>query len=400
MMSPKLTPDNKPSSHNNTMSSFSKLLVITFAAVTCFLFILSSPFLNKILNFQNVLMFVATLLQAFLILYVVYWKNHKFDISLDAVIKYFTCGFLLTSSMAFCIAKITFIILDILFAAFATNFIGKDLAEAFTDEVDLLAIGMSYPTLYVIILFLRSFLVASAVEELCKYFGYLVVNHPDLTITETRLNLDSSLRLLEDGTEGTINDEDEDKDKEGQELIRDYSLNLRVEYMNSERSLNSIGNGITIAMVAVAVGFACFENLLYIFTLDGGIQDKFHLLIDRTILQTHPLAAAIQSINVCRQKLENHHTMKIGRIISPSILLHGTFNFLIVTVEFFSFLSVVKENENHLYNIKEDQNAQMIAFVLASSTIVIGILYYVNEAEKQIIRLNELQESMKISCHE
>lgn len=86
--------------------------------------------------------------------------------------------------------------------------------------------------------------------------------------------------------------------------------------------------------------------------------------------------------------------------MSPSILFHGTLDFSMVILQFFSLLSAEKENESQLYNIGEDQKAQTIAAVLAIATTCIATQYYISEAHKQKIRLDKLQESMKNSCHE
>ena len=46
---------------------------------------------------------MATFVQAFLIVFFVHWVWYRFDLSPDAVIKYFACiGFIITTSTALC----------------------------------------------------------------------------------------------------------------------------------------------------------------------------------------------------------------------------------------------------------------------------------------------------------
>lgn len=48
----------------------------------------------------------------------------------------------------------------------------------------------------------------------------------------------------------------------------------------------------------------------------------------------HPLAAAIQSIGVCRRDLEQDSSHQLGRIILPAVILHGTFDFVLWFLDF------------------------------------------------------------------
>jgi len=43
---------------------------------------------------------LATFFQAFFVLYLVYWKWNRFDLSFDAVVKYFSSGFVVCSVLA------------------------------------------------------------------------------------------------------------------------------------------------------------------------------------------------------------------------------------------------------------------------------------------------------------
>lgn len=48
----------------------------------------------------------------------------------------------------------------------------------------------------------------------------------------------------------------------------------------------------------------------------------------------HAIAAAIQSVGVCRRDLEQESSHQLGRIILPAVLLHGTFDFVLWFLDF------------------------------------------------------------------
>merc|ERR1712161_130689 len=96
------------------------------------------------------------------------------------------------------------------------------------------------------------------------------------------------------------------------------------------------GSAITVAMVSVALGFACCENLMYVFvysTTSLGVE--ISTLVARSFFPVHPLCAAIQSIGVCKRDLEVTKKIGIGRIISPAVLLHGSFDFVLMVWEYY-----------------------------------------------------------------
>ena len=98
-------------------------------------------------------------------------------------------------------------------------------------------------------------------------------------------------------------------------------------------SKESKGVGITIAMVATALGFACCENLLYVFVYTPpSLVNEVTTLLARSIFPIHPLAAALQSIGVCRRDLEGDAKVGLGRILFPAILLHGSFDFVLMVM--------------------------------------------------------------------
>ena len=195
----------------------------------------------------------------------------------------------------------------------------------------------------VVFALLNAFIVASLTEELCKYFGYWMVEHPDTDASTD--DMDSS-KLRSDNTdqgaekEFTIGDDDDGGDGAESSRVEDGDF--------TGRSLNSRGAAITIAMVCTSVGFACCENLKYVLSSED-IGTEVGTLIARSVFPVHALAAAIQSIGVCRRDLEGDASHQLGKIIFPAWLLHGCF-------DFFLMLSPVLMAMNHSDDIISDDD--------------------------------------------
>mmetsp|Transcript_15696 Transcript_15696/g.23282 ORF Transcript_15696/g.23282 Transcript_15696/m.23282 type:complete len:397 (-) Transcript_15696:79-1269(-) len=279
-----------------------------------------------------------------------------------------------------------------------------------------------YPLVIIFYLFLNAYALAALVEELCKYFGYKMVEHPDF-VSEDELEEAADARRLhadlsyqeEEGSsfEGGELSEDENhhhhhhrKDHNVGSVIHDNYVKQQQQQVGIpngndktiggtvHRSYNSIGAGITIAMVSVATGFACCENLIYIFFYNNhNLATEIAVLISRSLCPIHPLIAAIQSIEVCKRDLEQEK-LKLGQIILPSIVIHGTFDFLIMVVAFIS----------NLYNAGVDaagagENEQLhglvaviISFGFSIAIMVGSVYYYYVESKAQMLRLSVLDQ--------
>ena len=206
-------------------------------------------------------------------MYLVHWSVYKFELSLDAVIKYFTSGFLFTTGIAVFFETLLAFCLQVLLLVFAKIFANSlnlnD--ESKNGKTLLIKIGLEYPYISIIYLFLYSYVLAAFVEEVCKYFGYLMVQHPDFMTQESEMLLDRSLEYDDQDDESADRAENEANNKAVQEEAKNEAAGSLVA---PARSLNSIGTAITIAMVTVALGFACCENLLYIFVYTGGTIEE------------------------------------------------------------------------------------------------------------------------------
>ena len=190
------------------------------------------------------------------------------------------------------------------------------------------AIQQQYPILSIVLLFCSAYLVAALVEESCKYFGFKMVEHPDF-VSEKDLQKAVALGVFDEDDDNEedrfecgggfeCGDADDDYDGDTGELehpsrqvITSRFIDDNVQdnkatseqllqsrkpkpdvYKCPEKSLSSTGAAITIAMVSVSLGFACCENLMYIFLYTGGsIYSEVGVLITRSLFPVHPLCA-------------------------------------------------------------------------------------------------------------
>lgn len=366
----------------NRLSSLSKWTLIN--AVTCLVLFFGWSLLSRGLNHKfgpkNYLVFILTILQALLLLAIVYRKHTK-DISIDALVKFFAAGFCLSTTLGVFFELIVGLALRI-FMGILMAISGVDVVqeneysmsrtrfEASTrtsgQEVKYEYVGVDYrsyvdafgndhPFKYTIYLFVTSFLLAAMIEELCKYFGYRMVDHPDF----------HSREQIEDAVKGKERDS-------VQETMPSFDL--------QDRSYQSQGAAITVSMVAVGVGFACCENLVYIFIYGKAtLSAEIFVLFARSLFPIHPIAAALQSIGVCKRDLESDPKVRLGRIVSPAIIFHGLYDF---SVSWFYYMANRKGNFVHGSDI-----AETLSSVVSFTILVCGLSYYFVQARKQRQRL-------------
>jgi len=281
--------DTSWTSHLRAMSELSSRMVVGVQGLVVFVMVLAIlPFIK--MSFWQLPILIAALLQPALILYFVYWQSNRFDISLDAVIKYFASGFFICTGMAVAyeslvqcvtglIMLVSYIIGGIAVLVEAADDAGDDDAA---NEEEIVEKMIEFILLEAVLsAFLNAFIVAALVEEISKYLCFWMVEHPDME--------------------------------------------------DASRTPVSRGSMITIAMVSTALGFACAENLMYVFVYTPpNVSYEIITLVMRSLLPIHPLAAAIQSIGVCRRDLEKDQKMQVGRIIFPAWLLHGLYDFVLM----------------------------------------------------------------------
>ncbi len=337
-------------SHYKALSKLSRVLLKTFlCAIISAVFIaltFEPSWYQWEFHWQNLLVFLGTFLQAFIILYFVHWYYNRFDISLDAVIKYFACGFAITTISAIVFELIVSMFAKVLLGGFMVllpveagnddgygfafsifEFSPHNLHAAASGDEYKKAFLREYPVIAVIFLFFNAYFIAALVEEMCKYFGFKMVEHPDF-LSETNLQKaaaygvpENKRRMHSDRDEwgggldcigdldcvqsdSNLSDDSDDINQSQRSSKKDLlaSSNSEAHGMPSfvaveltdapPRDIQSIGAAITIAMVAVSLGFACCENLIYIFIYNGKkLSMEISVLLTRSLFPVHPLCA-------------------------------------------------------------------------------------------------------------
>ena len=197
----------------------------------------------------------ATLLQAFLILYFVHWRRNRFNLSLDAVIKFFASGFLLATSTAMVYEWVLLILVgSISYFVLVFDIVAESSEQQPNADPKQYMIHYlhSHVWLFAIAVFVNAFVIAALCEELCKYFSFWMCPHPDLMSEADWNEIDESCSEEESSVNGN------DKSSE-LNLIQTLAEDAK------GREPKSMGMAITVAMVTTALGFACCENLLYVF---------------------------------------------------------------------------------------------------------------------------------------
>mmetsp|Transcript_31354 Transcript_31354/g.63725 ORF Transcript_31354/g.63725 Transcript_31354/m.63725 type:complete len:641 (+) Transcript_31354:113-2035(+) len=240
-----------PWQHAKAISLLSVKLLKNVAAVLIVLLLFALTDINSNFKFSNMLVLLFTLGQAFFIEYWVHWRWNRFHLSFDSVVKYFACGFLLTTPMAIAFEAVisTFTGLIVMVVTIFVLASDDDMTEEFVsqDKRTMKDFMVKHQAVFVFATFLNAFLVAAMVEEMVKYFGYWMVVVPDL--------LPENYRQPDTDTE---NDD-------GNEANQNDTSSSNNTATGRHTSAKTTGIGITVAMVSVALGFACCENIIYVF---------------------------------------------------------------------------------------------------------------------------------------
>jgi hypothetical protein len=142
---------------------------------------------------------------------------------------------------------------------------------------------------------------------------------------------------------------------------------------------------------------------------------EISVLLARSALPVHSICAAIQSIGVVRRDVEQDSDYKIGWAIFPAVLLHGMFDFILLSLSFFEYIfaDTTPDNKDRPsnddwmnngnddlfnqqpqtspYDFQETAAQQTLSFSIGAALTMIGVVYYVNEAGKQRHRLQALE---------
>ena len=340
-----------------------------------------------------------------LTLWIFHWPWNKHNISLDLVIKAFAAGLCLATTMAMLVEGIEALLVRgsteaILFGlnhwganqGNDDNYGGDDVYnsnaqygddggnnangddaygnDGYADDYNVnngasliehafsQQLAGDFKWLYIIYLFFHAFLVSAFVEEVSKYLTFkMTTTHPDYWTMED----------LKQVVSDTIDDEGF-MELETVSAARDTSVSAQA------RSLKSRCATIFVTMVAVALGFECFETLMYAFVYsDNSPRMELTVLLARAFLPIHPICAAWQALGVCKRDVEKNPEFQMGRTILPAVLFHGLFDFLLLLLGFL--------------DVTSNLVASIASGVVAVGMVLFGIGFIMHEHTKQQRRL-------------
>jgi hypothetical protein len=193
-----------------------------------------------------------------------------------------------------------------------------------------------------------------------------MVDHPDF---HTRTQVEEAMRYQEeDGIQRTI-----------------------TSFSDQNRTFQSRGAAITVSMVAVGLGFACCENLVYIFIYGKAtLSTEVFILLARSLFPIHPIAAALQSIGVCMRDLENNPNIRLGKIIAPAVLFHGFYDFSVMWLNYMGTRTGNYVDEDDRISFSTAEGAEKISSIVSTLILISGMCYFTRESRKQRQRLANL----------
>ncbi|CAJ1958138.1 unnamed protein product [Cylindrotheca closterium] len=428
--------------HFNALSKLSRYILIFFASAVVIMTVTLVFNPRAKFSWPDMVILAATFGQSFIVLLIVHSIFHYSDLSLDAVIKFFAAGFLVAVPAAFVFEGI--LVNVSLLLGYLCYALGEKIAG---DNFTYFVIGNIKIFWFVGELF-SAYLVAALVEEICKYYTFRTVEHPDLVFLTGLQRSSQDERVIEGGIvkypfgshqientnrKGGTSYDDDDADRDTKYKGNSHRKNTTDDkfdltkhfgedgFMEEEepdvRTFRQKASAVTTGMISVAVGLACAENFVYVFLLggtaansgdaeSGGILEEWLVLLFRSCFPVHALAAAMQSVNVIRKFIEtrtdnDNHRIGIGRIVFPAILMHGTFDAVLLSVNV--YIETVWENYLAKYGGKIDPDdppydamtLNIVAFTSIAWVMLVGLIWYWREFRSQRQRLIVLEEKEK-----
>jgi len=438
--------------HIDALSKLSRYILLTFVLATIAV-VLTERFNSRAkFDWSDTFVLLCTFLQSFFVLFVIHHLLHKSDLSFDAVVKFFASGFLIAMPTAF-IFEIVLINI-FLFVAYVTYaFMEFLIEEAFVEWF-----ADRYHIFWFLGELVNSYIVASLTEELCKYYAFRCVEHPDLIILTglDKRNQDPDAvyggiknysfagHNVSESRSYDVNTEDDDSiakwNRGGPrrigasgsgDLTQTFSEDSADGDSKDVRTLRQRAAAVATAMIGCAVGLACAENFIYVFFFGGGGDDgdsssaEWGMLLLRSVFPVHALAAAMQSIGVVRKFLEDNSisTVRVGagKIVLPAVLLHGTFDAVLMCVNVYVDYKWTKYEEKQANNYANNAAAQeaeedgdddaaaassfegylpynaflvnLIAWISVVGTMLLGLIWYYVQNRNQKARLKLMEEA-------
>jgi len=422
--------------HIYALSRLSRYIIMFFTAGT------ASIILTLILNpraafsWNDAVVLIATFLQSFIVLYVVHWIFHKSDLSFDGVVKFFAAGFVIAAPSSFFFEGLLVnVMLVMVYTLYA-------IIEAIEGEIFVDWVVNNYRFLWIFGEFFNAYVVAAVTEEICKYFTFRSVEHPDL-IFLTGLDRKSHEDYANRGGDTNyefgshevsnfnqrVNSFASESEYSGRSKRSRSKTEFAIERTQTTdefceddadiRSYRQKAAAITTGMISVAVGLACAENFLYVFLLGGtsgadnidndrgnnAVLEEWIVLLFRSIFPIHALAAAMQSINVIRKFVEcttdgSNHNIGVGRIILPAVILHGTFDAILLGINVYiesSWDKYLEENEGNAGDGQPYNTiiVNLVAWISIIFVMCTAIFWYYHEHRSQQFRLKIMEEKEK-----
>lgn len=361
----------------------------------------------------------------FFIIGVVHGIFHKSELSLDAVIKFFAAGFLIAFPTAFFFEVIT-INIGLTIAYSLDTILGAIIGSSYVDWID-----ANYRGLLTIAEVIQSYLCAALIEELCKYYTFRTVEHPDLIfltgldrgeqekdafnggLEVYPFSRDNASRLNQSFDFSNVTRQSRQNNHRGkstdmQEIVpSDVSPSSKCDEGSDVRTARQCAAAVTTAMISGAIGLACAENFVYVFFLGGNdTGEELVMLLFRSIFPLHALCAAMQSIGVIKNFLEKEDfgptKVGVGDIIIPSIILHGTFDAVLMILNSYVDFSEDYYDQNGGYYDASQYNGTLLNIVGATCVVVVmlmGIYWYVRQNTLQKNRQKLLQKNHQKPSH-
>lgn len=420
--------------HIQALSRLSRYILITFSSTIIILVVTLMFNPRAQFSWPDAIVLFATFFQSFLVIYVVHWIFHKSDLSMDAVVKYFAAGFLIATPSAFIfegllvniILSIAYTVYSLLDFIFGYAFVNWFVAH--------------YRFVWILGELINAYVVAAMTEELCKYYTFRTVEHPDLIFLTglnrnhqddaaalggvvqypfgvhqlPKLNRNNSFESTSQYSHRSSKSNRTELDNA--EWIKQAATEEEfAEDENDARTFRQKAAALTTGMIGVAVGLACAENFLYVFVLGGtgaeddakggGTMEEWIVLLFRSIFPIHALSAAMQSINMIRKFIEcstdKDHRIGVGRVITPAILLHGSFDAVLLGINVYiesAWDKLAQENNGDVEGKGIPYNPlliNLIAWASITAIMLAGLLWYYRQNRNQRQRLILMEEEEK-----
>jgi hypothetical protein len=407
--------------HVQALSNLSRYIIGIFTSLVLIvtLTLLFNP--RASFSWPDLIVLLATFVQAFLVLYIIHWIFHKSDLSLDAVVKYFCAGFCIAVPTGFFFEGLLVnTILAVTYSLYAVfEWIqGEGFVEWVVDH---------YRLLWIVGELVNAFVVAAVTEELCKYYTFRTIEHPDLVFL-TGLNRNRQAESVEGGiahypfSSHSVSELNRSNSFDSVSSFRSTKSSATQKWIervsteeeffeddNDVRTHRQKAAALTTAMISVSVGLACAENFLYVFVLGGtgsdgssNVKEEWIVLFFRSIFPVHALAAAMQSINMIRKFVEctddGSHRIGVGRIVLPAILLHGSFDAVLLGINVYvesAWDKYLEENEGNVQDGAMAYNpvaVNLVAWLSITTIMLVGILWYYREHRRQKARLKIMEQ--------